>query len=151
MDNDDWNLDYFDDLMSDEDVPDEVKRDVAALKENHAEVKEKLDKKKKEIDEAMEKVKELDDVTDQVEQWVEDTSDYPALVEPVGDNPDVLKKKLKEIEVLWFSCSMLLKTGVSNLMYVIPIIVKVKFLCNLSPKNGRQRRLLYLQGLPLKS
>lgn len=101
VDNDDWNFDYFDKLMDDDEIPDEVKKDVAAMKEKHAEVKDELDKKKKSIDETIDKAQQLNDIIDNVGQWAKNAGENPILSESLSDKPDALKRKLKELQVFF--------------------------------------------------
>ena len=102
MDDGNWNFDHLDELLSDEEVPNDVKRDIASLKDKHADMKDNLDKKKKKLDEAAEKLHEFDEIIGEVDEWTKQVESHPEFSEPIGDNPDVLKKELKEIEV--FAC-----------------------------------------------
>ena len=88
--------------MSDDEVPQKVKRDVAAIKNKHAEMKDKVVKTMNGIDETISKIQEFNDIVDKVDEWTKVFSDLPELVQPLSDKPDVLKKKLKEVEVFTF-------------------------------------------------
>ena len=102
MDDGNWNFDHLDELLSDEEVPNEVKRDIASLKEKHADMKDNLDKKRKELDETAGKLREFDEIIGKVDGWNRHVGSHPDFVEPISNNPDSLKKELKEVEV--FAC-----------------------------------------------
>ena len=101
MDNDKWNFDYLDKLLADEEIPNDIKRDVAVLKENHTEMKEKLDRNKKKLGETVEKLQNFDEIIGKIDEWTKSTGDCAELLEPLSDNPDILKSKLKELKVLF--------------------------------------------------
>ncbi len=109
MDNDDWNFDYLDELMGKDEVPEEVKKDIAKVKEQHEEVKDKLLKKKKEIEDAKKKTEEFNGLIDNLRPAAEKIKSSPALNEPIKTEPKAIRKQLKEVEVSIAFISMFVK------------------------------------------
>ena len=97
LDDEKWNFDLFDELLADKEVPNDVKRDFAALKENHTDLKEDLDKKKKKVDESADKLQALDEIVGEIDNWIKNEEDLN--VEAMSNDPDALKKTLKDLEV----------------------------------------------------
>ena len=104
LDDDKWNFDHLDELLADKEVPNDVKRDLAALKEKHTDLKEELDKKKKKVDESADKLQAFDEIMGTIDDWIKSEKDSP--VEPMSNDPDVLKKTLKDLEVFLFPFSL---------------------------------------------
>ena len=100
--NDRWNMDYFDELMNEEDTPDEVKKDVAKVKEKQKELKDKLKKKQKDVKDAIEKIEQFNGVVNDLEPIAKEIRDSPALTEPISSKPTDMKKQVKKVEVTIF-------------------------------------------------